>query len=122
MAIQYLNNETIVILTMDLLLNALNDASCYSSRLTTKIQYYYSIFGSHHTLVATELSTDIMERRGWGLKITSKFLVHISGKSLWTFGSVSSFQISFHSGEDNFWWEIWPFPSEIVNVCDEYLS
>ena len=113
---------------MDLLLNALNDASCYSSRLITKIQYYYSILqyfyhiGSRHDLVATELSTDVMERRGWGLKITSKFLVHISGKSLWTFGSVSSFQISFHSGEDNFWWEIWPFPSEIVNDCDDYLS
>ena len=38
-------------------------------------------------MVATELSTDIMERRGWGLKITSKVLVHISGLSLWIFGN-----------------------------------
>ena len=87
-----MNNETIVLLTKDLLLNALNDASFYSSRLITKIQYYYSILqyyykiGSNHPLAATELSTDIIERLGWGLKIKSKVLVHISGLSLWIFG------------------------------------
>jgi len=80
-----MNNETAVVLKIELLLNALNDASYYSSRLITKIQYSYSILqyfyniGSHHTLVATELSKDLMERRGWGLKIKSKILVHISG-------------------------------------------
>jgi len=77
---------------MDLLLNALNDASFYSSRLITKVQYCYSILqyyyniGSHHTLVASELSNNIMERLGWGLKIKSKIPVHISSQNLWIFG------------------------------------
>ena len=87
-----MNNETVVLLTMDLLLNALNDASFYSSRLITKVQYCYSILqyyyniGSHHTLVASELSNNIMERLGWGLKIKSKIPVHISSQNLWIFG------------------------------------
>jgi len=66
---------------MDLLLNALNDASHVTHpdwlQKYNIITVFYSI-GSHHDLVATELSRDIMERRGWGLKITSKVLVHIS--------------------------------------------